>query len=214
MKKITIIGDVHGKLERYKQIIDNCDFSICVGDFGFKNEWDEMYPVVFNKLPQQHKVNPGNHDYGPYLSKHLLSTGNFGWWPDYSIFTIRGADSIDKHLRLEGVDWFANEELNYQEQLEAYDWYCKVRPKIVISHDCPQTVMETLFGYPEKSQTRTMLQNMFDEHQPELWVFGHHHKSKDVNINGTRFVCLAELGTLEVGIHNTNIFFTNLSIKK
>jgi Icc-related predicted phosphoesterase len=109
---------------------------------------------------------------------------------------VRGAESIDKHIRIEGLDWFANEELSYSEQLEAFDEYIKVKPEIVVSHDCPQSVMEKLFGYPEKSQTRTMLEMMFQEHQPQLWVFGHHHRSKDVQINGTRFVCLNELETM------------------
>jgi Icc-related predicted phosphoesterase len=40
------------------------------------------------------------------------------------------------------------------------------------------------------------LHMMFQEHQPKLWVFGHHHQSKDVQINGTRFVCLNELETM------------------
>lgn len=51
-----------------------------------------------------------------------------------------------------------------------------------------------------KSQTRTMLQKMFEEHKPELWIFGHHHKSKDEVINGTRFICLDELETFEIEI--------------
>lgn len=200
MKNITIIGDVHGKLERYKELIAQHEFTICVGDFGFKKEWSEIWPFVFDKLPQQHKCNPGNHDFGPYLSDHPFSCGNYGWWPAYRLFTVRGADSIDKHLRTEGVDWFANEELNYQEQLEAFDFYCKVKPRIVASHDCPQMVMEQLFGYPEKSQTRAMLQAMFEEHKPEMWIFGHHHKSKDEIIDGTRFICLKELETLTIEI--------------
>lgn len=83
--------------------------------------------------------------------------------------------------------------------MEAFDKYCEVRPKIVVSHDCPQSVMMQLFRYPEKSQTRTMLEMMFQEHQPELWIFGHHHKSKDEIINGgTRFICLSELETFEI----------------
>lgn len=190
--KLTIIGDVHGKIERYKEIIDNCEFSICVGDFGFKEEWDWHITTIKGR----HWINPGNHDFGPYMKTTLPSTRNFGWWPDYQLMTIRGAESIDKHFRTEGIDWFANEELNYQEQLAAFDWYCKVKPKIVISHDCPQSVMTSLFGYPEKSQTRTMLEMMFQEHQPDFWVFGHHHKNKDVQIGRTRFVCLNELETL------------------
>jgi predicted phosphodiesterase len=201
MSKLTIIGDIHGKLEQYKQIIDNCEESICVGDFGFKKEWDwhQTNAWMFGHKP--HWINIGNHDWLDVLNECHLEyghTGNFNYFTDYDIFTVRGADSIDKHLRTEGVDWFANEELNYLEQLEAFDFYCKVKPNIVVSHDCPQSVMQSLFGYPEKSQTRNMLQAMFNEHKPDLWVFGHHHQSKDVNVLGTRFVCLNELETMKL----------------
>lgn len=200
--KLTIIGDVHGKVHEYKKIIDKCEFSICVGDFGFQPEWDYIFHYLENLYSDsdkfiQHWINMGNHDYIPYLNIRP-SLLNHTWFSNERIFTIRGAESIDKHHRIEGLDWFPNEELNYHEQLEAFDFYCKVKPKIVISHDCPQSVMEKLFGYPEKSQTRIMLEMMFQEHQPDIWVFGHHHKSKDAQINGTRFVCLAELETFDI----------------
>lgn len=195
--KLTAIGDVHGKVHEYKKITDKCKFSICVGDFGFEPEWNWHAKTIEGR----HYINPGNHDFGPYMGDQLTqSCGNFGWWDEYQLMTIRGAESIDKHHRIEGLDWFANEELNYQEQLKAFDWYCNVKPKIVISHDCPQSVMEKLFGYPEKSQTRIMLENMFQVHRPELWIFGHHHKSKDIQINATRFICLAELETFQIEI--------------
>ncbi len=191
MTLLTIIGDVHGKVEEYKQITDKCDFSICVGDFGFKKEWDWATQNLTNL---KHWIIQGNHDDTSYRN-NIPSMGRFSYYEN-KIFTVAGADSIDKHLRSEGLDWFANEELNYSDQLEAFDAYCQYKPRIVVSHDCPQTVMQSLFGYSEKSQTRQMLQAMFNEHKPDLWVFGHHHKSVDVAIDVTRFVCLAELETL------------------
>jgi predicted phosphodiesterase len=192
MSKITFIGDVHGKVHEYKKIVDKCEFSICVGDVGFEPEFNWLKKQTFDGT---HYIVPGNHDYIPdrYSFPYI---GDYDEIEYYSIFMVRGAESIDKHIRIEGLDWFANEELSYSEQLEAFDEYIKVKPEIVVSHDCPQSVMEKLFGYPEKSQTRTMLEMMFQEHQPQLWVFGHHHRSKDVQINGTRFVCLNELETM------------------
>lgn len=202
--KLTIIGDVHGKVHEYKKIIDNCEFSICVGDFGFESEWAWLIKQKNNsEIPWNHWINMGNHDYIPYYHVYGPSMKNHMFWPNESIFTVRGAESIDKHLRNEGLDWFPNEELNYKEQLEAFDLYCKVKPKIVISHDCPQSVMERIFkmGWSYgKTQTRTMLEMMFQEHQPNWWFFGHHHESKDEVINGTRFICLNELETFEIGL--------------
>lgn len=197
MKQITIIGDVHGKINEYHKIISNCEQSICVGDFGFRKEWEWLDN---NKISINHKINMGNHDYIPVVNRHLNSFGNHFYSPIFNLFTVRGADSIDKHLRIESKDWFANEELNYQEQLDAFDKYIECKPRIVISHDCPQSVMTSLFGYPEKSQTRIMLEHMYNEHKPELWIFGHHHKSVNTNILGTNFICLNELETYVIPI--------------
>lgn len=199
MTKLTIIGDVHGKVEQYKEITDNCEVSICVGDFGFEKQWNWLYENIDS---DRHVINPGNHDTNKGFTSQY-STGHFSFQSIPNLFTVRGAESIDKHLRTEGIDWFADEELNYQQQLEAFDLYAKVKPRIVISHDCPQIIMESIFkmGWSfGKSQTRNMLQAMFDAHKPELWVFGHHHFSKDVNIFGTRFVCLDELETLTIEV--------------
>lgn len=197
-KAFKFIGDVHGKLEEYRKIILTCEASICVGDFGFKKEWLWHYDNVWNRDIGSHYINPGNHDWYDYTIKPAASTGNWNYLPWWKIFTVRGADSIDKHLRREGVDWFPNEELSYMEGIEVLDHYLTIKPRIVVSHDCPQKVMERFFGYNEKSTTRQLLQVMFEQHQPELWVFGHHHQHKDEVINGTRFVCLDELETLEL----------------
>lgn len=190
---LTIIGDIHGDIDSYLEIISKHDFTICDGDFGFQVHWDWHIEYVKGR----HYINPGNHDYIPYVNK-LPSTGNFGWFPDYSLMTVRGADSIDKNVRLEGHNWFSNEELNYKEQLEAFDWYCKVKPNIMITHDCPQSIMELLFGYNEASSTRKLLQEMYEFHQPKLWIFGHHHKSKNIIVNNVNFICLAPLETITI----------------
>ncbi len=123
------------------------------------------------------------------------SCGNFSFFEDQSIFTVRGAYSIDQYHRTEGSDWFSNEELNYSEFQDLIDYYLEVKPNVVISHDAPHSVRQTLFGITDKSTTSNGLQAMFENHQPDLWIFGHHHQSKDVNINGTRFICLKELET-------------------
>lgn len=196
---ITFIGDPHGKIDDLVRIVKSATQPtkfICVGDLGFKYQVEQIYAklrgIDFNCVP-------GNHDYIPWKDKWPY-LGDYCYFPDESIFTVRGADSIDKHLRTERRDWFAAEEMTYQEGLLAFDEYVKVKPRIVVSHDCPQSVMTSLFGYPEKSQTRTMLEHMFEAHKPDLWVFGHHHSSKDVNILGTRFVCLEELEIMKLEI--------------
>lgn len=194
---MKIIGDVHGKVDQYREIIMDCEESICVGDFGFQRHWDWWWKNIPSEIQSKHWINMGNHDYLPYLHRHP-SCGDWKFFEEKGIFTIRGAESIDRYHRTEGIDWFRNEQLTYTESLEVYDRIMEIRPKIIVSHDCPQQVMRSLFGYNDQSTTRQFLQEVFNEYQPELWIFGHHHQSKDARFYGTRFVCLTELETFDL----------------
>lgn len=196
---MIIIGDVHCKIKKYFELISKCEKSIQLGDFGFKEEWDWLEKNV----SLNHKINMGNHDYIPYLNKpHSLGNWSF----ENNIFTIRGANSIDIHKRNEGIDWFSNEELNYQETNDVFDNWMETKPEIIVSHDCPNSIAEAFFGMPTtginkqafKSTTRELLQGLLEIHQPSIWLFGHHHIHMDEVINNTRFICLAELETFKL----------------
>ena len=190
MKNILVIGDVHGKYLDYKEIIDKHNGeSIQLGDFGF-NFVHDMH-LSFNDV-SKHKVLFGNHDDYTYLNREH-SLGNFFIKDD--LMCIRGADSIDKRFRTINVDWWENEELSYKEMEEVINVYELNKPKIVISHDGPQSIIEELFGIRDKSLTRQGLEQMLGIHTPNIWIFGHHHKSIDITINGCRFICLNELET-------------------
>jgi len=191
--KLIIIGDVHTKIDKYWEILQKYkDYnSIQVGDFGFS---DEHKWHLENINSEKHKINFGNHDDYTYLnSPHSL--GNYSVLEN-GIMTLRGALSIDKTNLTENIDWFENEELNYGEMQEAIDAYIQNKPRIMITHDCPVEIRKTLFNISDKTMTSNGLQAMFEEHQPEIWIFGHHHKSMDVVINKTRFICLDELETI------------------
>ncbi len=185
--KIRFIGDVHGKVDTYSALISQDSlYSIQVGDFGFKlsHDWHRA-----NIDGDWHKINFGNHDYLPYINKRY-SLGDFSLWK--GVFSIRGAKSIDRYRRKENYDWFSNEELDYATGLSCFDVYAKCRPSVVVSHDCPAYVRAYLFNVFDKSPTSNLLEACWQQHKPDTWVFGHWHKSIDVNIKGTRFICLAE----------------------
>lgn len=197
MKKMLIIGDVHGKLKEYQNIIKNTKYStIQVGDFGFKLSHDWF---LKNIDYLKHSICFGNHDYYPYINEPH-SRRKFKFNSKYSIMTISGVFSIDSGRRTEGIDWFRDEELNYTEMQNAIDMFIMCKPKIVISHDCPQEIREQLFGIYDRSITTMGMQTMFDAHQPEKWIFGHYHNSKDLVIEGTNFICLKELEIYELEI--------------
>lgn len=187
--EILLIGDIHGKVNLYKNIIKNnkFDYSIQIGDYGFETEHKFAKQLFDNK----NFVLFGNHDYYPNLYENY-SLGDFGNFQN-SIFYVRGANSIDRRFRTEGFDWFPNEELEYSKSYELLDLYEKTKPKIVISYDCPQIVRQTCFNIFDKSTTSNLLQVMFEIHKPDLWIFGHHHRSINVVIDGVNFICLTEL---------------------
>ncbi len=111
---------------------------------------------------------------------------------------IRGAASIDKHMRTEGLDWFPDEELSMMQCDGAISMIQQCKPRVVLSHDCPTEVAMEMYGRLIKSRTDQMLQACFLHHQPQLWVFGHHHFSWTKVIGGTKFVCLGELEIMEL----------------
>jgi hypothetical protein len=193
-----IIGDVHQKIYPYYAAIKRHGGpSIQVGDFGF----GEYHKWHLEHLDSNlHKINFGNHDDYNYLH-HPHSLSNFSYDAAESLMTIRGAASIDKWKRHEGIDWFPNEQLNYKEMGQAIELAEQQKPRIIISHDCPEEIRDTFFNISIKSDPRNKsittqsFQELFERHQPDMWVFGHYHQSINEVVNGTRFICLAELET-------------------
>lgn len=161
-----------------------------------------------------------NDPYQHYVVKDMVykmerfpahSLGQWGTWeiPEVTskefsgkIFFVRGAWSIDRKYRAEGVDWFPEEELNQKQANQAIDDYIKAKPDFVVSHCCPDEFVPNLrlmYGSGKKIPTLTgaMLQAMFDAHKPKLWVFGHFHQDVVKELKGTTFVCLDELSVLK-----------------
>jgi hypothetical protein len=194
LENLLLIGDVHGKIDNYWKILQkHKGNSIQLGDFGFKEEHQWHLKNIDNT---KHQIVFGNHDDYTFFDKpHSLF--NYSYSPETQLMTIRGANSIDKYKRIENRDWWANEEMNYQEMQEAVDFYCDNKPRIVVSHNCPREIAKHFWSITDKSTTTNGLQIMFECHQPELWFFGHHHRSVNETINNTRFICLAELETFK-----------------
>lgn len=192
---MKIIGDVHGKIQRYMEEVNGVNETVQLGDFGFKHEHDWFLQSM---NVSKHKILFGNHDYYPYLDKEHSITSNFFF--DTEILYIRGAYSIDKHYRLAGLDWFENEQLSYSESNDLIDEVKerttnKRMPTIFITHDCPYTVYKEVFDIHDKNLTNQMLEAIWQTYQPRLWIHGHHHKEKRTRMNGTFFVSLGELNS-------------------
>lgn len=252
---LRIIGDCHGKYDKYLHLAKQATYSLCVGDVGFEYSY-------FERLldPQFGKMLGGNHDnysktfckcqeeieamkqaLGPSLfaagggplsaelaavkecdkcegrgfvftklSRHFLK--DFGTWevPDFgTIFYVRGAWSIDKDWRTNNVSWWEDEELTYQQCVNAIEAYEKLKPDFVVTHTVPESIIRyipfnRMFGDQiYRNRTEQMLENMYQLHQPKKWIFGHWHvdwrqwiEHPKTNTK-TEFICRKELGHID-----------------
>lgn len=219
MTLTRIVGDIHGKFNEYSFFSLGIgrprhsgdtpppEHSIQVGDFGigfYKEHWHQMVNDWMKENPN-HRFIRGNHD-NPDKCKEMS-----GYIPDGTVegdvMFIGGAWSIDHSIRLEGYDWWRNEELSIEELNQLYDVYVDKKPRVMITHDCPTAVSWEMFiskglslGGLSQFKTRTgeALQAMFDAHKPEQWYFGHWHQTRQQEILGTKFHCLGELDFVDV----------------
>ena len=184
------IGDIHGKIAEYAAIVSGCAASVQVGDFGYGF-------ADIPAFPASHRFIRGNHD-NPALcrvSPNFIPDPTF----ESGVFYLGGARSIDMDSRRIGVDWWDNEELSYPELNICIDAYANARPRLMVTHECPEGVVRTLFGrglFP--SRTGSALQAMLEIHEPEMWIFGHWHTSCRKTVGNTQFICLDELEYLDI----------------
>lgn len=187
---MRVIGDVHGKISKYQEIIVNAKESVQVGDFG----------AGFVQLPdmlEKDRFIRGNHDDPQICINHpnWIADGH----TENGMMFVGGAYSVDQSQRKIGIDWWENEECDWT-ALDAFvSQYIQYQPKIMITHDCPNAFRLRFFKYLKGgSRTSAALDAMFDAHKPELWVFGHYHTHVDEILEGVRFVCLHELQYMDI----------------
>jgi len=162
---MRLIGDVHGRIGDYLSLIRDVPRSIQLGDMS----------LDYSALPNgpSHIFVGGNHD--NYSVEHPCRRN---WGMHEGWFLIRGAESTDKALRVEGVDWWADEQLTRSECELVIEEYSMARPDYVASHDCPQMILQELGIEGKGSRTSQLLQALYDIHQPKRWIFGHHHTDR------------------------------------
>jgi hypothetical protein len=139
-----IIGDIHGKIASYRDLLDGVDNSIQVGDFGIGfggPYWNDV--ANRTALQGNHRFIRGNHD-SPSQCKDFS-----GWIPDGlvedNIMFVGGAWSIDHAYRTEGIDWWTDEECSIAQFNTIIDTYASVRPEIMITHDAPDSITSDMF---------------------------------------------------------------------
>jgi hypothetical protein len=136
---MIFIGDVHGKISQYRNIIRELEGpSIQVGDMGLGFKGVRLYPEGC-MASGKHKFIRGNHDSPQECMKHRHYLGHWGVLKDgdRSIFYLGGAWSIDQQWRIPGISWWPDEELSQVDLHAAYMDYCNAKPDIVATHEAP-----------------------------------------------------------------------------
>ena len=216
---MLVVGDVHGKFDAYYAIVKDARSSFQIGDFCFENAWTKLFYSDLD--PKIHRVGQGNHDPHYGLGDDFQHwTGRYGpiQIDDKNVFWVGGALSIDLVPRVaEWANggprtWFSNEQLSYQEMKDCEKKWKKLKPDIMLTHTAPESVIFNYFnknkgknimdtygwGSDYTDMTSQFLENLLSIHRPKTWIFGHFHRSWNENIDGTNFICLAELETLEI----------------
>jgi len=202
--KILVVGDVHNEFGRLNALINHKrpDLILQCGDFGIWPNVPWGAPVS-NVKTQGAKLLfcDGNHEdhwslkeresdelapnvfYMPRGSTYELDDGR-------TIMFMGGAESIDKHMRREGVDWFREEVITQSELDDLPD----KKIDIFITHTCPlELVHDMLKYYPEKQRepSNHALSALWQMYKPKLWIFGHWHHHKEGLLFGTKWYALS-----------------------
>lgn len=202
-----LLGDVHEdprnmvealKLERDQGPI------IQVGDLGSDYGRIPWTRNTFHFIDGNHdhfeKFNP-DADYVQHVTKEIMYIPR--GFVRNGILYIGGAESIDKHSRIRGLDWFPQEQITYDQVYRILDNPEIKTVKTVISHCAPSPIakriiegMELRFGQVSRqeffgSTSENMLETLRQEIKPERWFFGHYHLSWQGELDGCKFRCLA-----------------------
>lgn len=230
---IRVLGDVHGCVAHrgrgrcYLNLVGKAEYSVQLGDLSF------TYTALTNIDSTHHRVLAGNHEHYEKMQDYPHFLGDYGThsFPlaegEFKFFFVRGGFSIDRAYRTLRIDWFPEEELNFLESQEALKAYQEEKPKIVMSHECPEEIIPFVTTNDWNilpSRTAKLLQAMYEFHRPDWWFFGHHHRNFRLDYNGrgvtprgkeidnglrkpTSFICLDELGYMDIDDHGNPVTY-------
>lgn len=195
--KIVFLGDTHGHFNSIEYAIkrQDADMFIHVGDvgIGFGNTCPGFSKPIF--------FIDGNHDNHIQLQKAVKDSKleiapNLFYIPRASslnvngitINCIGGANSIDKHYRVEGKSWWREEIPNHKEMMD----FAKLpKADIVVTHTAPIGVLER-FNFRNIDPVSTDLESILStmHNKPKYWVFGHIHEYFEKEYKGIQFICV------------------------
>lgn len=219
MNRIFLFGDTHGDLDIAKvntrqwplqKELTKEDYGIILGDFGgvwTGNRKDDHILKWWQEKPFTTLFIDGNHENHEALAQYPVEIWNGGKihrirdsvihlmrGQVYTIagrrlFTMGGADSIDKPYRTPYVSWWPEEIPSLDEYQEALDNLaaCGMEVDYVLTHDCGAH----FYGRLHSNKTVHTINGFFDrlEFQEKLqfkhWYCGHHHVDRELDSRHT-----------------------------
>lgn len=220
MSRIVICGDTHGVLDTLKisnfqesdQRLDENDYLIICGDAGVVWESETLKESIeyFESFGTNILFVDGNHENFDILNSYPVSTWSGGKIHKISnriyhlmrgqvfciagktFLTLGGADSTDKEIRTEGLNWWKEESFDYVDFEEAYNNLKLYNYKVdyVISHApnnellqkvyeiftcCGESVPYYLINKINQTQTSNYLQEIQEKITFKKWFCGHLH---------------------------------------
>ena len=204
---MRFVGDIHGKVERFTKVCEGIDYPIVqVGDFGygFFDHPTRQYIDSFMESNPNVRFIRGNHD-DPELCKSLSWCIPDGTYDEVNgIMYIGGAQSYDREIRkANGYKWWPDEQCSFMDLYEFHNVYNTVKPRIMVTHDAPESISYQMFlaqwgKVKDSSRTAQAFDAMIEVHKPDMWIFGHWHENKRFNYRGCEFICIAELGHIDI----------------
>ena len=216
---IYLTGDTHIPLDVSKLNAKNFpeqknltrqDYVIVLGDFGLlwhKNKTYKYWLDILSKKNFTLLWLDGNHENHEWINSLPVTEWNGGRVHQIapniihlmrgevlcidhkSIFVCGGAKSMDTEHRNQGVDWWPNEMLSYQDIHNATVNLEKVHNKVdyILTHNCPGNIAKIMFNVPlHNDTTMAIFDIIMQDTNFKKWYFGHWHK----DIDYANFSCL------------------------
>lgn len=214
---IYILGDIHGQfLKAFTSFQDSDCNIIQVGDLGIFSLYDLDVLNAWNEWFQERNIHfysiRGNHDNPKLFVGNFDLNTNIHLIEDYSILQqgpnniicIGGAISIDRRIRVEGKDYWKDENVNSLNYTQEFiDFINNNKITAVITHCSPNLLPP--FGesnivnnyavydsklkediYSEKLLLQRVMNLLLLKTEDIYWYYGHYHRSeifKFQNIN-------------------------------
>ncbi len=211
---IYYVGDTHGSIDAVKAADEAAEEAgvkvvVQVGDFGihWPNVTCEIAKYFLTKTTGTIWYTcGGNHDNWDRFAELSKEQGN----PDLvelapncfyvqrgSVVTLEGenhlffggAESTDKHRRVEGQTWWKNETPSYEEFGRFFE-AMETNPDVVVTHDAPLNIPIKRINR-DKNPTPRNLHNAIKlcTRMPKRWYFGHHHVVQSWSLGDTEYYC-------------------------